>query len=335
MEAVPGFPRLKEEYDFVILGGGHAGLTAALKAALLEYSALVVDRGQKYGRSYYAPKMDNIPGFPEGISGHKLLDLQAAALTSVQDRVTFVTPATATGLTHESDGRYRVHFDWLKGTHSALGRAAILAMGVVDRIPTVQGKIDPIFPWANQGIVDFCVLCDGHVLPGKSVAVIGDDAFAARTALELLHFTPRSVELLTHGRPLLGEMGETGRAELARALEESRIHVTSTEIVGFDGIREKRFQVRFTDGSLREFDMGFCALPWYDQHQAIPRSLGARIDPEGYVATDEDGRVLSDADGSVLPGLYCAGDQKSGWNQIPEAWATAERAVIHAYAEYL
>ena len=88
MEAVPGFPRLKEEYDFVILGGGHAGLTAALKAALLEYSALVVDRGQKYGRSYYAPKMDNIPGFPEGISGHKLHDRQAPPLTSDQDRDT-------------------------------------------------------------------------------------------------------------------------------------------------------------------------------------------------------------------------------------------------------
>lgn len=332
---MPGFPRLKEEYDFVILGGGHAGLTAALKAALLEYTALIVDRGPKYSRSYYAPKMDNIPGFPDGISGHKLLDLQIAALKHVEDRVTYVTPATATAMTAEGDGRYRVDFDWLKNSHHAQGRAAILAMGVIDRIPIVQGKIDPIFPWANQGIVDFCVLCDGHTLPEKSVAVIGDDAFAARTALELLHFKPREVELLSHGKPLLDGLGEPERSELLRALSDAGIVTSSLEIVEFDGIREKQFHVKFADGSQRKFDLGFCALPWYDQHQAIPRSLGARIDPEGYVATDSDSRVLADADGSVIRGLYCVGDQKSGWNQIPEAWASAERAVIHAYAEYL
>ena len=326
---------MREEYDFVILGGGHAGLAAGLKAALLEFTAIVIDRGPKYSRSYYAPKMDNIPGFPDGISGHKLLDLQIAALKRVEERVTYVTPATATGLAREPDGRYRATFDWLRRTHEVRGRAALLALGVVDRIPTVQGKIDPIFPWANQGIVDFCVLCDGHALPGKSVAVIGDDSHAARTALELGHFAPRSVELLTHGRPLLGNMEEPGRGELLRALEAAHIQTTLSEIVGFDGIREKRFHVKFADGSRREFDMGFCALPWYEMHQAIPRSVGARIDPEGFVATDDDSRVLAEADGSVIPGLYCAGDQKSGWNQIPEAWASAERAVIHAYAEYL
>lgn len=332
---MPGFARLKEEYDIVVLGGGHAGLAAGLKAGLLEYTALIVDRGPKYSRSYYAPKMDNIPGFPDGISGHKLLDLQIAALKQVEAKVTYVAPATATALSRGADGRFTVSFDWLKASHQARGRAAVLAMGVVDRIPVVKGKIDPIFPWANQGLVDFCVLCDGHLLPGKSVAVIGDDAFAARTALELLHFKPRSVELLTHGKPLLAGLGDAEKEELGRALRDAGISTTSEEIIGFDGIREKRFHVQFADGSRREFDLGFCALPWYDQHQAIPRSLGARIDPEGYVSTDDDSRVLAEQDGSVIPGLYCVGDQKSGWNQIPEAWASAERAVIHCYAEYL
>jgi thioredoxin reductase len=70
-------------------------------------------------------------------------------------------------------------------------------------------------------------------------------------------------------------------------------------------------------------------------HQAIPRSLGAAFDPEGYVRTDDDCRVLGAEDGQPLPGLYCAGDLRSGWNQIPEAWASAERAVIHAWADYL
>ena len=330
---VPGLPRLQESYDFVIVGGGHAGLQAGLKAALLGYSAAIVDRGPKYGRSYYAPKMDNIPGYPEGISGHKLLDAQIAAVRA-SESVGYFTPARATAVAREANG-FAVTFDWLKQTQVARGRVLVLAQGVVDRIPEVGGKIDPIFPWANLGIVDFCILCDGHELTGRSVAVLGDEGYAARTALDVLHFRPTSVELLTHGRPLLATSPEAERQALTEQLREHGIGHFEGEIVGFDEIREKRFGVRFADGSHRSYDRGFSALPWYDLHPTFPRTLGCRFDADGYVVTDEDCRAIADATGGPIPGLYCVGDQRNGWNQIPEAWATAERAVIHAYAEYL
>lgn len=331
---VPGFPRLRERYDVLVLGGGHAGLAAALKSALLGYSALLVDRGPKFSRSYYAPRMDNIPGFPDGISGHKLLDHQIAALAHVESRVTYVTPATV-ALLERSEFGYRVTFDWLKQTHTIEGRVAVLALGVVDRMPVIDGKIDAIFPWANQGIVDFCILCDGHTLPGKSVAVLGDDPFAVHSALDLVHFGPKSLELLTHGRPLLGGVEESERRHLLDELGTAGITHYESPIVGFDGIRAKQFHVRFADGTVREYDKGFSALGWYDLHGAIPRSLGARIDGEGFVVTDEDCRVLAEEGGAPIPGLYCVGDLRNGWNQIPEAWATAERAIIHAWASYL
>ncbi len=329
-----GFPRLQESYDFVIVGAGHAGLQAGLKASLLAYSALLIDRGPKYSRSYYAPRMDNIPGFPEGISGHALLDRQIAQVRAVDARATYVTPARALGATRTAAG-YEVRFEWLRQTHVARGRALVLALGVVDRIPVVGGRIDPIFPWANFGIVDFCVLCDGHTLAERSVAVIGHDPFAVRTALDLLHFHPRSVELLTHGRGLLEGARPEARAALTSALAEPGGGGVEGEVAGFDEIREKRFGVRFTDGSRRSYDKGFSALGWFDMHDTIPRSLGCAFDPDGYVVTDEDCRALSAENGSPIPGLYCVGDLRNGWNQIPEAWATAERAVIHAYAEYL
>ncbi|MGA9840102.1 MAG: FAD-dependent oxidoreductase [Thermoplasmata archaeon] len=330
---MPGFPRLLESYDVVVVGGGHAGLQAGLKAALLGYRAAILDRGPKYSRSYYAPRMDNIPGFPEGISGHKLLDAQIAAVRKAE-AVGYFTPARALSVERTEAG-YAVTFDWLKQSAVARGRALVLAMGVVDRIPEVGGKIDTIFPWANQALVDFCILCDGHDLAGKSVAVLGHDAFAARTALDLLHFRPTSVEILTHGHGLLEGARDDDRATLPPALAERGIAHTALEIVAFDEIREKRFGVTFGDGSHRSFDRGFSALGWYDQHHEFPRALGARIDPEGQVVTDEDCRVLAAATGEPVPGLYCVGDMRNGWNQIPEAWATAERAMIHAYAEYL
>jgi thioredoxin reductase (NADPH) len=331
---MPGFPRLKESYDLAILGGGHAGLQAGLKAAMLGHTAVVIDRGPKYSRSYYAPKMDNIPGFPDGISGHKLLDLQIAQVRAVEAAVGYFTPARATEVGRTESG-FAVTFEWLKQVQVARARAVVLAMGVVDRIPEVGGAIDPIFPWANQGLVDFCLLCDGHEFPGRTIAVIGHDAFAARNALDILHFHPRSVELLTHGRPLLDGVSEPDRSELQRLLAEQRVTHVESAMVGFDEIREKRFGVRFADGTHRSYDQGFSALGWYDLHQAIPRALGCRFDPDGYVVTDEDCRALAEATGAPIPGVYAVGDLRNGWNQIPEAWATAERAVIHAYAEYL
>jgi len=331
---MPGFPRLKDLYDFVVVGGGHAGLQAAVKAALLQHSVALLDRGPKYSRSYYAPHMVNIPGFPDGVSGHHLLDQQIAAVRHLEDRVGYFTPATVTSVARDGDG-FSVTFEWLKQTQVARSRVVVLAMGVVDRIPEVDGKIDPIFPWANQAIVDFCLFCDGWDLVGKSVAVIGHDAFAARTALDILLFHPKSVELLTHGHPLLDGVPEPDRSALTAALADHGIPHLTAEMVGFDGIREKQFGVRFGDGSHRTYDRGFSGLGWYDMHQAIPRSLGCRFDADGYVVTDEDCRAIAESTGKPLPGLYCIGDQRNGWNQIPEAWATAERAVIHAWASYL
>ncbi len=331
---MPGFHRLRPSYDLVIVGGGHAGLQAGLKVGLLNHTGLVLGRGPKYSRSFYAPKMDNIPGFPEGISGHKLLDLQTAALKAVEGSVGYLSPATVVGARRAPEG-FEVDFDWLAQRQVARGRALVLAMGVIDRIPEVGAEISPIFPWANLGIVDFCILCDGHELKGKSVAVLGSDAFAVRTALDLQHFEPASVELLTLGRSLLAESPAEERQELTGQLARAGIGHFESEMVGFDGLRERRFHVRLADGTVRQYDRGFSALPWYRMNHEIPHALGARFDVEGYVVTDEDCRVLAQEGGEPIPGLYCVGDQRNGWNQIPEAWATAERAVIHAYAHYL
>ncbi|HYK93648.1 MAG TPA: NAD(P)/FAD-dependent oxidoreductase [Thermoplasmata archaeon] len=334
LTAVAGFPRVRDQYDFVVAGGGHAGLQAALKAGLLHHSALLLDKGPKYSRSYYAPKMDNIPGFPEGVSGHKLLDAQIAALRPQADRVTYVTPALVTAARRSAEG-FEVDYEWLRQKRTVRARALVLALGVVDRMPAIDGKIDDVFPWANLAIVDFCLFCDGHDMAGRSIAVLGHDAYTARLALDLVHFEPSSLEILTNGEPFLAASPPEERRSLEEQLRGQRIGWFDARIAGYDGIRDRQFHVRFADGSVRKYDRGFSGLGWWDMNSAIPRSLGCAFDPEGYVRVDDDCRALAEAGGEPIPGLYVVGDLKTGWNQIPEAWASAERAVIHAYGYYL
>lgn len=329
-----GFVRVKPRYDILVLGGGHAGLQAGYKAGLLHQTAAIIDRGPKYSRSYYAPHMMNIPGFPDGISGHRLLDLQIEQVKRVSAWTAYLSPCTVQKVEREGEG-YAITFERLRQVHTVRGKVLVLAHGVVDRIPHVHGSIEPIFPWANNGIVDFCILCDGHKLTGKSVAVLGDGAFAAHTALDLFHFRPSSVTILSHGQPFLLEVSPREREELTRSLRAHGVRILPQEIVDFAEIREKRFGVVFADGSKESFDKGFSGLGWYSTHEEVPRALGGTITGEGYVATDDDCRVLA-ADGSgPIPGLYAVGDLRDGWKQVPEAWATAERAVIHAFAFYL
>ncbi len=331
---MPGFPKLRDAYDVVIVGGGHAGLHAGVKASLFRYSAAILDRGPKYSRSFYAPRMDNIPGHPDSVSGHALLDKQISAVRKADPAIGYFTPARALDA-RRTDAAFEVTFEWLAQKHVARGKALVLAMGVVDRMPDVAGDIEPVFTWANLGLVNFCLFCDAHELPGLAVGVLGHDTYAVQSAIDLVHFVPKSVELLTNGHELLSGVPPEDRARLLAALAERGIPVVTASITGYDGLRERRFDVKLTDGTVRSYDRGFSALGWYDMHQAIPRSLGSRFDDDGFVVTDEDCRVLSDATGEPIPGLYSIGDQRNGWNQIPEAWATAERAMIHAYGYYL
>ena len=331
---MPGFPRLRDAYDIVVVGGGHAGLHAGVKAALFRYHAAIIDRGPKYSRSYYAPRMVNIPGFAESISGHALLDRQIAQVRKAEEFLGYFTPARAHTV-RPVDGGYEVSFEWLAQPRITRARAVVLAMGVVDRMPDISGDIEKGFPWANLGLVSFCLFCDGHEFPGLALAVLGHDAYAARSALDLLHFAPRSVEILTNGRPFLEGVSAEDKSALEAALAARGIPVVTERFAGYAGLRERRFEVQLEGGTTRSYDRGFSALGWYDLHQEVPRALGAQFDEEGYVRTDEDCRVLSAASGDPIPGLYCIGDQRNGWNQIPEAWATAERAIIHAYGYYL
>ena len=150
--------------DCVIVGGGPAGLTAALYLARLRRRFVIVDAGAQ--RAAWIPTSHNIPVFASGISGHEILDRQRESLRPYEASV---LSGTVEALTRNS-GCFTAHVRGEGDTsRQVAARRVLLATGAVDVEPDL-----PDLPNAVQrGLVRYCPICDGYEARDRKVAVIG------------------------------------------------------------------------------------------------------------------------------------------------------------------
>ncbi|HVL47600.1 MAG TPA: NAD(P)/FAD-dependent oxidoreductase [Candidatus Thermoplasmatota archaeon] len=335
-------------FDLAIVGAGPAGLMAALKSALLFHTAIVLDKGRRTSRAFFVPKMDNIPGYPEGVSGRKVMDdlrAQIAHAEKVAGRrfVRFEEPVEIATL-ERAGGVWRLGGHRVVGrngrgeTVEARARAVVLATGVVDRQPYIGENtydITAILPYANKGLADYCLLCDGHTIRGKRVAVLGLGRGSAGIAESLRdHFGASETVLVTCIACVTGEPGHdhARHGALIRDTEALGIPVIDKTIANLEGQREDRIRLVFDDGTREDFDKAWVSFGWFKVTNDLAKQAGAAIDRDGYVTSTEDCEVLGE-DGEPIPGLFVVGDLRAEtWKQIPIALGDAESAVIHAYA---
>jgi len=327
--------------DVVIVGGGVVGLHAAYKCALLNMKVLVIDKGRKWCRGYHVPSFHNIPMHPEGISGKDLIEslrrscaqredlITIIDFTTVEDVIRSVTPDGPVFTTKAVSSKNDVETSYRS-------RAVILCTGVIDRQPEIRGALRTILPYANKALAMYCPICDGHLLKGKSVGVLGH-AGPARSILSTLRmFQLGSLTLLTNGRELME--GTDAPAEKVekwkQSLSDHEVPLIKSGITGFFGIEKGVFGVVLDDGTRKEYDHVFVALGWYSMNTGLGTALGGTVDDEGFLRTDEDCRVL-DGKGTPIIGLYAAGDIRNTWNQVPIGWGDAEKAVIDIRFEVL
>jgi thioredoxin reductase (NADPH) len=327
-----------EVWDVLVVGGGPIGLHAGFKAGLLNLKAVVADKGRKWSRAYHVPKFHNIPCYPEGMSGKELINRLRKALMDFKDSVSLedfviIERIERDGVLFKSIGFHHP----TKTPREYRSRTVILATGVVDTQPLVRGDIKAIFPYANEGLLHYCLLCDGNLVKGQSVAVLGSGQKAIRLVDNLLHFKPKGLTIITDGRKLLagGPDRELSRyKELEGKLESEGVAVVEEKIAGVFGVEKGVFGLQFTDGRELSFDKAFSALGFYKMNNELAVQLGGALDSEGYILVDGDCRVL-DEDGGAIPGLYAVGDINFNWNQVVIGFGDAERALIHAFTEYL
>lgn len=229
--------------DLIIIGGGPAGISAALYALRANLKILVIENGPNALAK--AHKIDNYYGHTaSGTDMYHagLQQAQALGAEILHDEV----------LSVEYTGNFAVH------TQAAVHEAAaiILATGT----KPVSVKIDGLAALEGKG-VSYCAVCDGFFFRGKKVAVLGSGAYALHEAEYLKHLAG-SVTVLTNG-------GDAALSTAAGFATDSR------KISSVNG-EAKISSITFADGSQEEFDGLFVALGTADSSD-LARKLGAEI----------------------------------------------------------
>jgi thioredoxin reductase (NADPH) len=167
-------------YDLVVIGGGPAGLTAALYAAREGIDTLVIERGGVGGQAGVTERIDNYPGFREGVRGAELAD----AMRGQAERFGVEVLPAQTVVSITAQGDYKMVLTESGDEYCAL--ALLLAPGTRYRRLGVPGEEDLI----GAGI-HFCATCDGGFYKDQEVVVVGGGNSGVEEGLFLTKFASR------------------------------------------------------------------------------------------------------------------------------------------------
>lgn len=276
-------------YDIIIIGGGPAGLTAAVYGRRAGKSVLVIEKNSFGGQIAFSPKVENIPG-TIAISGAEFADKlveQAMALgADVElEKVVSVEKTDAGFLAHTEEGS------------TFEGKTVILAVGVKHRLLGLEGEEDLI----GNGL-SFCAVCDGAFYTGQDVAMIGGGNSALQEAL-LLSEVCRKVTIVQN---LAFFTGEKTLADALIARDNVEV-LFSTLVTGYEseGGSLSGLQLRndVTGEETRiSVDGAFLAVGLMPENDAFTHL--AAVDEQGYFTSTETCLTQT-------PGVFTAGDCRS------------------------
>jgi thioredoxin reductase (NADPH) len=284
--------------DCVVVGGGPAGLTAAIYLARFRRDFRLIDAGAS--RARLIPCSRNYPGFPDGVAGEELLERMRAQARAYGAPL---TRGAVERIRAEAAGGFALT---LAGGERLGARAVILATGVVE----VEPALPPFAEAVQQGLIRTCPICDGLESAGKAVGVIGDGDHAAAEALFVRGFSDRVTLLLTRA----GAVAPARRRDLARAgIEAIEVPIDHVRLEGA-AVRA----VGLAGGEQRRFDILYSAFGVIAQ-SGLAIQAGARLDAEARLFAGEHQETS-------VEGLYAAGDLVRGLNQIGVAVGEAALA---------
>ena len=279
--------------DCIIIGGGPAGLTAAIYLARFHLGIRLFDCGSS--RAAQIPCTRNHAGFPEGISGRELL---AKMLAQAEKYGAVREQAEVTGLRLIEGG-----FGVRVGERELAARTVLLATGVVNNRPDMPKAFHD--EALARGLLRYCPICDGYEVTDKRIGVIGTGSHGMAEALFLRGYSA-DVTLVAPEAHALSD-------EEAATLDEARIVRIEGPCGGY-AIEGERLALDTAEGRL-DFDTVYPALGSVIRSN-LAIQVGARADEHGCLEVDDHQRTS-------VPGLFAAGDVARGLDQISHAMGEA------------
>ena len=294
-----------ESYDVIILGGGPAGLTAGLYTARHGLKTLILEGKQLGGKSWGPHRIENFPGFPDGVTGTELME---RFVTQTSRFGAEFKEETVVGLSVLGDQKL---VQTRGGFYEA--RAVIIATGIQKKQLSVPGEME----FKGLG-VSYCAICDGPFFADKDVAVVGSGSEAVEDALKLADVA-RRVYAIPGGKGY-----SDGIEELHELTDHPKIELVEgadLESIGGDAMVTHVNLSRESPARL-DVDGVFIIL----EHVATTDLM-----VEAGIETDEGGCIIVDRHQKTnLDGVFAAGDCVCGGMQVVTAAGEGGKAGLSA-----
>ena len=278
-------------HDVIMIGAGPAALAAAVYTAREDIDTLLFEKGVIGGLAAITDKVDNYPGFPEGIEGLQLADnlrlqaerfgavIELGEVSAVKKDGDIFTLETTSGTMQSRTVLVATGSEWVK-----LG---------------VPGESE----YYGRGVHN-CATCDGAFYRDKRLVVVGSGNSAAQEALFLTRFASH-IDIL-----IRGDAWKASEVLIHEVQKNDKLHVhfntTTEEIVGQDGHITKVVGKDKTTGELKDYVTdGVFVFVGLKPVTYFVKDTGVEFDDAGFVKTDLKLQTK-------VPGLFVAGDVRSG-----------------------
>jgi thioredoxin reductase (NADPH) len=288
------------DLDCLIIGGGPAGLTAAVYLARFHLKLRVIDAGKS--RASLIPCTNNHAGFPDGVSGAELIErmqrhAQRFGAAIVTGRVTRL---------ERIDGGFSAEY----GAGPVTARTVLLATGVANRRPPMDESLHD--EALARGLIRYCPICDAYEVTDRKVGVIGSGRHGVAEAAFLRGYTADITLIAPHSAHKLAEEDKGRLKALGIRTLDGPCHAVAA--------LDETIVVETPDGH-HAFDSIYPALG-SDIHNELASQIGAAL-------ANGTGCILVDAHQRTnVPGAYAAGDVVIGLDQISHAMGEGGVAAV-------
>ncbi len=294
-----------KEYEVIIIGGGPAGLAAAIYTSRARLSSLLLERGVIGGQILNAGQVDNYPGFPQGISGAELTQLMHQQATKYG-----LETINAEATSIELYGQYKI-VTTTDGIFTA--KAVIIANGVERQKLGIPGEKE----FTGRG-VSYCATCDAAFFRDMTVAVVGGGNAALTEALHLSRLAAKV--FVIHRRDQLRATRIVQEKAFAEPNIEFLWNTVVEQIEGNDFVQRLQLR-RVNTGERSTLDVS-----------GIFIAIGSRPNTDylkGFLPLDDTGAVITnDQMETGIPGIFAAGDIRH--NSVRQVIAAAGDGAIAA-----